>query len=44
MTVPVVEATAVSRRFSQAGEVVEALQAASFRVMPGDRIAGRRRG
>jgi len=39
MTVPVVEATAVSRRFSQAGEVVEALQAASFRVMPGDRIA-----
>ncbi len=44
MPIPVVEAVAVSRRYAQAsrseaGQSVEALAAASFRVMPGDRIA-----
>ncbi len=39
MTIPVVEAAAVSRRYMQAGPVIEALKPASFKVMPGDRIA-----
>ncbi len=44
MPIPVVEAVAVSRHYAQAsrseaGQPVEALAAASFRVMPGDRIA-----
>ncbi len=44
MPIPVVEAVAVSRRYPQgsqpkAGQPIEALAAASFRVMPGDRIA-----
>jgi putative ABC transport system ATP-binding protein/lipoprotein-releasing system ATP-binding protein len=37
--VPVIEAAAVARRFPQGGQVLEALHPASFRVMPGDRIA-----
>jgi len=39
MTVPVVEAIAVSRRYTQGGQPIDALLPASFRVWPGDRIA-----
>ncbi len=39
MIAPVVEAIAVGRSFQLGGQVVEALRAASFRVLPGDRIA-----
>lgn len=39
MSIPVVEAVAVSRHYTQVGLIIEALKAASFRVMPGDRIA-----
>ena len=37
--IPLVEAVAVARRFPQGGQMLEALHPASFRVMPGDRIA-----
>ena len=39
MTRPVVEATLVSRRYTQGGQDIEALLPASFLVWPGDRIA-----
>jgi ABC-type lipoprotein export system ATPase subunit len=39
MTTPLVEAVEVSRHFQLGGQPVEALRAASFRVVPGDRIA-----
>ncbi len=39
MTTPLVEAIGVGRRFQLGGQVIEALRPASFRVLPGDRIA-----
>jgi len=39
MTTPLVEATAIGRDFLLGGQLVVALRPASFRVLPGDRIA-----